>query len=145
MSRYLSSDVELASQVEKTGVPNLFLIPGGPVPPNPPELMGSDRMRASLDVLSEFFTYVVVDSPPILSVTDGLVIAPSMDGIVLVVDGKKTPKNAVIQARGHLDMVGGRVLGALINRVNLNGGGGYAYPYYHAYGVPDIGSNINKG
>lgn len=146
MSRYLSSDVELASQVEKTGVPNLFLIPGGPVPPNPPELMGSDRMRASLDVLSEFFTYVVVDSPPILSVTDGLVIAPSMDGIVLVVDGNKTPKNAVIQARGHLDMVGGRVLGALINRVNFNGGGyGYAYPYYHAYGVPDIGSNISKG
>lgn len=146
MSRYLSSDVELASQVEKTGVPNLFLIPGGPVPPNPPELMGSDRMKASLDVLSEFFTYVVIDSPPILSVTDGLVIAPSMDGIVLVINGSKTPKNAVIQARGHLDMVGGRVLGALINRVNFNGGGyGYAYPYYHAYGVSDIGSNIGKG
>jgi Mrp family chromosome partitioning ATPase len=104
--------------------------------PNPPELIGSKRMELALQLLSGYFEYIVIDSPPVVAVTDALVIAARVDGVVLVVQGGKTPKAVVQNARNLLRTVGAKVLGAFITqadvrKVNLG------YSYANAWTSPD--------
>lgn len=120
MSQYLSGNCELSTQVQETGIPNLFVVQGGPIPPNPPELIGSRRMRLALQLFSRHFSYIVIDSPPLLSVTDAVVVSPQVDGVLLVIRGKETPKDAARKARNHLASVGARILGTLVNDVDVD-------------------------
>ncbi len=133
MSTYLSGNSELASEIRPTNIPNLFLIPGGPIPPNPPELIGSERMRSAFRLLSQHFDILLVDAPPILSVTDSLVVSSSVDGVVLVVEAGKTPKDAALRAQNRLASVGATILGAIINKVEMNSAG-YEYDIRYDYG-----------
>ncbi len=133
MSTYLSGNSELASEIRQTNIPNLFLIPGGPIPPNPPELIGSERMQLAFQLLSRHFKFCLIDSPPIISVTDAVVISPYVDGVVLVIEGGKTPKEAVSKAQNRLASVGATVLGALINKVDIHKAG-YEYDIRYDYG-----------
>jgi capsular exopolysaccharide synthesis family protein len=133
MSTYLSGNSELASEIRPTNIPNLFLIPGGPIPPNPPELIGSERMRSAFRLLSQHFDILLVDGPPILSVTDSLVVSSSVDGVVLVVEAGKTPKDAALRAQNRLASVGATILGAIINKVEMNSAG-YEYDIRYDYG-----------
>ncbi|MDA2932710.1 polysaccharide biosynthesis tyrosine autokinase [Acidobacteria bacterium AH-259-D05] len=132
MSTFLSGNSDLASQIREIGVPNLFLLTAGKQPPNPAELIGSERTESALRLLGEHFEYIVIDSPPILSVTDALVLSPLVDGSVLVIQAGKTPRNAVNKAKDHLVGVGAKILGAMINNVDLNNSK-YAYYYRHYY------------
>jgi capsular exopolysaccharide synthesis family protein len=128
MSRYLAGHTDLHTQILSAGIPNLFIIPAGPALPNPPELMGSKRMDLALNLLSGYFDYIVIDSPPVMAVTDALVIASQADGVVLVVQGGKTPKAVVQNTRNLLLGVGARILGALITRADPKNSG---FGYYH--------------
>src|SRR5207244_5496843 len=103
ISRYLSGQSELNTEIHQTGIPNLFVVPGGPIPPNPPELIGSARMLLALQLLGRYFEYILIDAPPLVPVTDALVIAPQVDGVLLVVQGGKTPKSVVQKDRNQLD------------------------------------------
>lgn len=134
MSTYLSGNSDLTSQIQPTAVPNLFVIPAGPQPPNAAELLGSERLQRALQLLEEEFKYVIVDSPPVLSVTDALIVAPETDGVVLVVQGGKTPREAIRKTRGHLLGVGAAILGAMVNNVDLNKS---EYAYYYRYYYDD--------
>jgi protein-tyrosine kinase len=120
MSRYLSGQSELNTEIHQTGIPNLFVVPAGPIPPNPPELIGSPRMSGALELLRRYFEYVVIDGPPVLSVTDAVVISSRVNGVILVVHGGKTPKATVQKARNLLRSVDANVLGALINNVKMD-------------------------
>jgi len=133
MSTYLSGNSELAEEIRETNIPNLFLIPGGPIPPNPPELIGSERMQLAIQLLSRHFEFLVIDTPPIISVTDAVVLSPHVDGVILVIEGGKTPKEAVLKARNRLASAGAKILGALMNKVDVHKGG-YDYDIRHDYG-----------
>ncbi len=140
MSIFLSGNSDLSSQIVETPYANLFVIPAGPQPPNPAELAGSERWEKALGLLSDYFQYVVIDSPPILSVADPVILSTKVDGVVLVILAAKTPREAVRKAKGALETVGATVLGAMINNVDLqNAHYSYYYRYYYRYGYYGTG------
>ena len=134
MSTYLSGNSDISSQIHETGLPDLFLLPAGPIAPNPAELIGSERMATGMQLMRENFTYVVVDSPPALQLADALVTSPHVDGVILVARGGKTPRKAVQKAAEHLHSVGAKLLGVLINDLNIDSVG-YGYHSYGSYGT----------
>jgi protein-tyrosine kinase len=126
---------------QPTAVPNLFVLTSGPVPPNPAELVGSNRMRESLDTVAEEFDMVLLDSPPLVSVSDAVALAAFTDGVVLVVQSGKVPHEVVRRAVGQVQAVKGRILGVVMNAVNLKRDGYYYdyYRYYNSYYTPSEG------
>jgi capsular exopolysaccharide synthesis family protein len=109
------------------------LITAGPVPPNPVELLGSEKMAAMLDELKKVFDYILLDTPPVLAVSDALVMGPSLDGAILVVRGGKTSRDAVRSAREMLDKHKIKCPGVIINNVQLCDYGYYYMSRYHKY------------
>lgn len=139
LSRYLAGQVDFDDVVRVLDVPNLLFVPAGPTPPNPAELVGSERMRDTLEKLRDEYDFVIVDSPPTLPVTDAVLLGREADGVVLVVKGNDTPRELVKRARDQLQQAGVHILGALVN--NVHGGWGSLYGYgryyggYYGYGV----------
>ncbi len=112
--------------------PNLSVITSGPIPPNPAELVSSEPMAAMLQQLRGRFKHIVVDSPPLLVVTDATILATLVEGSVLVVESGVTPKKLVLRARKVLDNANARVLGVVLNKVRLHHDG-YYDSYYRGY------------
>lgn len=111
----------------------LHLLPSGPLPPNPAELIGSEQMSNLLKTVQNNFTHVVVDSPPIASFTDGVLIASMVDGVILVVHSGKSSRQVVRRSRQLLVDIGAKVFGVVLNNVNLrsNDNSYYYQSYYH--------------
>ncbi|HEX8851081.1 MAG TPA: polysaccharide biosynthesis tyrosine autokinase [Gemmatimonadaceae bacterium] len=129
----------LADAVHDTPVENLFVMGSGQLPPNPSELLGSERMREVIAEARESFDVVLFDSPPLLAVTDAAVLSTMVDGAILVVRMGSTSREAVRRATSHLRAVHSRVLGAVMNDIDVTAGGyygGYGY-YYYAYSSHD--------
>ena len=122
-----SEDVAITSV---DGVPNLWLLTSGPIPPNPSELLGSGRMRQLMSTLRGYFTYLVVDTPPLNAVTDASILAATASGTVLVVEQGRTTFPALKHAKTMLDRVGAHTLGAVMNKVRVSAG---SYPYAYRY------------
>jgi capsular exopolysaccharide synthesis family protein len=120
------------------GVANLSVIPCGPIPPNPAEVLSSPLTGELLDKLRSEFEYVLIDSPPLLSVADSRILATLTDAVVLVARAFRTPHELVRRARGLLYGAGARILGVALNDVDVRKQGyGYGYGYYkygHGYG-----------
>ena len=106
--------------VQPTQVPNLSIIPAGPIPPNPAELFHSERFRRLLEELQTKFDRVIIDSPPVVAVTDAAVLSTLVDGTILVVRAFKTPKDLARHALRALADVGANTAGTVLNSVNLN-------------------------
>ncbi len=111
----------------------LNLLPSGPVPPNPAELIASEQMSNLMKMLQKNFTHIVVDSPPIASFTDGVLIASMVDGVILVVNAGKSSRQIVRRSRQLLMDIGAKVFGVVLNNVNLRSQDNYYYyqSYYH--------------
>jgi capsular exopolysaccharide synthesis family protein len=139
LSNYLASiDIDsrnaLETVIHATGVEDAYLIPSGPSPPNPAELLGLPLMSGLLAELRDRFDVVLVDSPPLLLVADGSVIAPQVDGAILVVDGLKTRSYSLDTSLNTLRSSGVTVLGVIINRLKRSRiGDRYRYPDYYRY------------
>jgi capsular exopolysaccharide synthesis family protein len=116
----LSGRAELRDSVHFLEGPRFFLIPAGPVPPNPAELVTSSTMRWVLDALRGQYDVVIIDTPPVLPTTDTLVLARYADGVVFVVKGRDTPRDLVRRARDQLARAGGRLFGVVVNNVGLS-------------------------
>jgi capsular exopolysaccharide synthesis family protein len=133
LSSILSSEVSDAEMLaivvrdERTG---LNVLTAGPIPPNPAELLGSDQMRRLVTMLQSQFTHVVIDSPPISSFTDGVLISSLVDGVLLVVHGGKSSRQVVKRSRQLLQDVGAKIFGVVLNNVNLQS---HDYYYYQRY------------
>ncbi len=136
LSNYLSGIAELKTIVKKTEVPNLYYIPAGPIPPNPSELLGSKLFATMLQTLSLKFDHVVLDSPPVLGFADAAIISSAIDGVILVAAGGKTPKETLQHAKEALQQVNAKILGVVINRVDIQKSyyGYYYYRYHYYYG-----------
>lgn len=134
LTTFLTDSVPVKDVVKSTEIPNLFVINAGPVPPNPAELLGSDKMTRFIRLMAEESDYVLFDLPPMLDISDALVLGAKVDGMVLVVWGDKTSREALKKAREKLDLLKVRTLGVIINNVNLPKHGAYYYKdYYHGY------------
>ncbi|HKO97140.1 MAG TPA: polysaccharide biosynthesis tyrosine autokinase [Pyrinomonadaceae bacterium] len=139
LSSVLSSEVspqDMMSMIAKDASTGLNVLTSGPIPPNPAELIGSDQMRRLITTLQGEFTHVVIDSPPITSFTDGVLIATMVDGVLLVVHGGKSSRKVVRRSRQLLMDVGAKIFGVVLNKVNLQTHDYYYYNkgYYSARG-----------
>jgi capsular exopolysaccharide synthesis family protein len=115
-----------------TQVPNLSIIPAGPIPPNPAEIFHSERFRAFLARISERFDRVIIDSPPVVAVTDATILSTLVDGAVLVVRAFATRKDVARHALRALLDVGAKSAGAVLNAVDLSRHE-YKSSYYYYY------------
>jgi polysaccharide biosynthesis transport protein len=121
-------------------IPNLDILPSGPVPPFPTEMLSSGAMEAILKRCAEIYDYVVIDSPPILSVTDGVILARQADAVVLVVRHGKSSKHVVRRARDILLRSGAGITGIVLNAVDLNSPEYYGYYGYSGYSYSSVDS-----
>jgi capsular exopolysaccharide synthesis family protein len=113
--------------------PNLFLLPSGPVPPFPTELISSSRMVDLIDSCKDRFTHIVIDSPPVLTITDGLILAPFSDAVLLVIRYGRASKHSVRRARDLMMRAGIRMGGTVINAVDAASQRYYGYYGYQRY------------
>ncbi|HEY2090757.1 MAG TPA: polysaccharide biosynthesis tyrosine autokinase [Thermoanaerobaculia bacterium] len=134
---YLAANIDVDDVIQPTEVPNLSVILSGPTPPNPSELLASDRMKHLIEEMRGRFAYVIFDSPPVMAVTDAIVLSSKADGVVLTVHGGNTPRDLVQRAAEKLRQSNIPVLGALLNNLDLQQ---YGYTYkknYYDYYEPE--------
>lgn len=136
LSTLLSNEIfeqKIADAIQFDEAAKLHLLPSGPIPPNPAELIGSEQMAKLLENVQGKFTHVVVDSPPIASFTDGVLIASLVDGVILVVHSGKSSRQVVRRSRQLLLDIGAKVFGVVLNNVNLRSqhNSYYYQSYYH--------------
>jgi capsular exopolysaccharide synthesis family protein len=120
--------------IESSNGVGLYVLPAGRVPPNPAELLASQRMTTLLHTLKEQFDFILIDSPPILPVTDSVVIATKVDGVLMVIRGGEWGRDVVRKGLWQLGAVHARVLGALLNSVDITSNGHSYYYYRQHYG-----------
>ena len=137
LASVLAGQEELESVIHSLEAPRLSFIPAGAVPPNPAELMSSARMREIVASLRSRYDFVIIDTPPVLPVTDAVVLAREADAVVLVVRGHGTPSGLVREARDRLLMTGAPLLGVVVNDVDLNWGDLYLYENYYQPPAPE--------
>jgi capsular exopolysaccharide synthesis family protein len=142
LSTFLSQDIPLDGMIQKLQIPNLYLLPCGPIPPNPAELISSEKMREMLEMLETRFDYILIDSPPLMYVTDPLILSTLVEGVVLVVQGGKCTRDILRQSRQMLGSVSAKILGVVLNNVSSQHQKYYESAYYANYGsytqrVPD--------
>jgi len=128
---YLTGQRDWRAAVLPTGLANLDVLVCGPVPPNPAELLSSERMRTLLNEAKTEHDFVVLDSPPLLNVADSRILASLVEGVVLVVKGGVTPRELAQRARSHARNVGANLIGVVLNNLDVRGGDDYYYRYYH--------------
>ncbi len=116
LSDILAKDMEVESVLCQTGLPNLTVLPRGEIPRNPSELLSSRKMRSVLDELRSKFDYVIIDSPPIMPLTDACVIGSQADGVIFVVQAHRTPRRIVKQAMDMLEHVHAKMLGFVLTQ-----------------------------
>jgi capsular exopolysaccharide synthesis family protein len=131
LSSYLAGNSLFDAVIQKTAVSNLSLVSSGPTPPNPAEILASRRMREFLDAAAERFEVVLVDSPPVLAVSDPCILAPLVDGVILLV-ASGVPRPVLRRAKEQLESVRAKVVGAVINRFDARASG-YSKRYYDTY------------
>ena len=112
------SEAEVLNLVQQEAESGLYLLTAGPVPPNPAELVGSDQMRKLIQKLGSTFDHIVIDSPPIASFTDGVLLSAVSDGVILVVRANECSRKILQRAHQSLLDVGAKVLGVVLNRVS---------------------------
>ncbi|MBM7551675.1 CpsD/CapB family tyrosine-protein kinase [Thalassobacillus pellis] len=129
LSSVLIGDYSLDQVVRRSDLDNLDLIPSGPIPPNPSELLGSKAMKNFLEIAKNYYDLVIFDTAPVLAVTDGQILSSLCDGVLLVTRSKQTEIDAGKKAVELLNQVQANVLGAVLNDVEAKNSN-----YYYYYG-----------
>ncbi|MCO1600981.1 CpsD/CapB family tyrosine-protein kinase [Desulfosporosinus nitroreducens] len=132
LSSFLAQNQEDSHNfIKETEIPGVKVLTGGPIPPNPAELVGSQRMKRLIEEVSEQFDVVLIDTPPIIAVTDAAILAQEVDGVILVLASGEVNKEYAQLAKEQLDKVGAKILGAVLNKADMNTSDYYYYYYYH--------------
>ena len=124
---------EMLGCVQQHEESSLYLLPSGRLPPNPAELLGSDQIRSLMSVLENTFTHVVIDSPPVASFTDGVLLSSVADGVLLVVHGGAASRHIVRRSKQLLSDVGAKIFGVVLNNVTVSKHDYYYYNQYRDY------------
>ncbi len=139
LSNLLSGGAELRALTQRTPQEGMDFIACGPLPPNPAELWGGDRLRRMLDEASRMYDYVVIDGPPVLGFADAPLLASAVEGTILVIEAKGARRAQVRGALRRLSLGRARILGAVLTKFNVKSAqyGGYDYAYDYNYGASD--------
>ncbi len=129
LSSFLSGVAEYEGIIKKSPYLGLDVITAGPIPPNPSELLNSPRMRELIDALSAAYDYVIIDSPPVLGMSDSLILSTAVEGVIMVAKANSTPGDALTQANRALQSVNAQTLGVILNGVSYKSK--YAYSSYY--------------
>lgn len=140
VTNILAEEQLVSSLIQDTDVENLRVLPSGPIPPNPSELLGSIKMQQVLDYLKTQADYLIIDSPPVVAVTDACVLASKVDGIILVLDSGLVRHEMAKRAKELLVNAKGRILGVILNRLKIEEE--YAL-YYYCYET-EIGKEVSN-
>jgi capsular exopolysaccharide synthesis family protein len=130
VTNVLTRQMPLKDTVVKTRVPDLDVLPSGPVPPNPSELIDSKSMNNLIEEAQVLYDYVLFDTPPVLAVTDGQLLSNKVDGVILVVSSGKTEIEAAMKARDLLVHAKAKVIGTVLNAKDIGKDN-----YYYYYGA----------
>lgn len=130
LTNCLVGESSAAELLQDTEVEGLRVLTSGPIPPNPAELLGSTRMDRLLAELRTLTDYLVIDCPPVIAVTDACVLAPKADGVLLVLDADQVRPEMAQKAKELLTNAQGQILGAILNRVEVEQEHSYYYYYY---------------
>lgn len=134
VSTLMLQSARLEDVVQETAVPNLFLLPCGPIPPNPAELIHTARFKQLLLELDAKYDRVIFDSPPVAAVTDALILSGEVDGVVMVAKAGRTVRELAMRTRQALTDVNARIFGVVLNDLDLERRGYGYYYYYQRYG-----------
>ena len=126
----LTGDMKPEDAVQETGVPNLWIMTSGRLRRGSLGIMNNMRLRAMLDVLKDRFDFILLDSPPILGVTDAAILASEVDGVLLVVQYRKYPKIISLRAKRMIENAGGHLMGSVLNNINIMRDDYYYYYHY---------------
>jgi capsular exopolysaccharide synthesis family protein len=125
----------LNNTIVASPVKGLDILPVGHIPPNPSEIIGSRKMGQLLDELRQRYSRIIIDSPPMLSVTDAVVLSQMVDSTLLVIRSGETPRPAIQNSLAQLKTVNAKILGAMLNAVGVGRDSYYYYQYsYYYYG-----------
>ena len=133
LTHYLSGQSDLKSIIYETNIENFSIIFTGQTAPNPSELLGNDRFKQLLQTAREEFEYVIIDCPPLGSVIDAAIVAKECDGAIIVIETDNASYKIVQRVKKQLEQSGCRILGAVLNKVEMGGKGYYGKGYYGNY------------
>ena len=117
------SGMKLSEAIQKPEIGSLRVLASGPTPPNPAELIGSEAMEQMIEALRMFADFVILDTPPLLAVSDGVSLASRCDGVLMVADARTTARGALAHAREQLQQVGANIVGGVLNNFDPPGPG----------------------
>lgn len=142
----IAGEAELSDAIQETGIENLYGLSCGPKPSNPSELLSSPRYAELLDLLREKFDYVIIDTPPLMAVTDPAVVATRVDGILLTIRINKRSQQDCVQSAELLSSLGANQLGVIVNGVDSRDKySGYGYGGYRQYGGGGKNGSVGYG
>ena len=133
LSSCISMDTPLSDAVQATKIENLYALTGGVIPPNPSELLGSERMKTLVEEAGESYDYVLIDTPPVLPVTDALIVSRIVDGMILVIASGEVKVEMARDVKNQLVQADANIIGVVLNKVRSEHHG-YGYGYYYYYG-----------
>jgi len=134
LSNLIVGEVDFADVIKTTEIPNLYVLPCGPLPPNPAELLMTHRFQVVLEELGRRFDRILLDSPPLQAVTDAVVLSRHSDGVILVVKAGKTLREDITRSVRQVAGVASSIVGVILNELDLDERGGYQYYSYYGYG-----------
>lgn len=133
LSSCISMGTALSDAVQKTSIEGLYALTGGVIPPNPSELLGSEQIKNVLQRAKEQYDYVLIDTPPVMPVTDALIVSRFVDGMILVIASAEVKVEMARDVKNQLVNAGANILGVVLNKVRSEHHG-YGYGYYYYYG-----------
>lgn len=143
LSSCISMDTPLSAAVQATKVDNLYALTSGVIPPNPSELLGSEQMKNVLQRAKEQYDYVLIDTPPVMPVTDALIVSRFVDGMILVIASAEIKVEMARDVKNQLVNAGANILGVVLNKVRSEHHG-YGYGYYYYYGSKEASNGEGK-
>lgn len=134
LSNLLIGEVTMEKAIVKSGVEGLDILPAGTRPPNPSELLASEKMQSLIERLKTKYDYIILDTPPVIMVTDAQIISKYADGSILVVASGEADREAAAKAKEQLEKVDAKIIGVVLNKLETNRRGYYGYYYHYYYG-----------
>jgi protein-tyrosine kinase len=131
LTNFLAAHDDHMKYIRQSAVPNLDILPSGTIPPNPSELLSSNSMKNFINNVKEAYDLIIIDSPPVGSVTDASIISTYVDGTILVVNSGKVAIDALKKTRELLEKVNANIIGVVLNNVDKKARGSYYYQYYY--------------
>lgn len=131
LSNILVEDIKLENACVIV-VDNLYVLPAGTIPPNPVEMLSSKKMKAFIESMKRDFDYIIIDTPPVIAVTDAQILSTMADGVLLVVSSGEADRQATLRAKALLEKVKANLLGVVLNKVEIKSRRNYNS--YYAYG-----------